>query len=65
VNAAEHTQPHRANGMARLLGDCETVARFTASGDAPARSRLEGAIGSELASRLLVALAPHPGRVAF
>jgi hypothetical protein len=51
--------------MARLLGDCETVARFTASGDAPARSRLEGAIGSELASRLLVALAPRPGRVAF
>jgi hypothetical protein len=51
--------------MTRRLGDCEAVARFTEDGEPPARSRLEGALGSELASRLLVALAPRPGRVAF
>ena len=47
-----------------LLGDCETVGRF-ASDDAPARSRLDGALGSELASRLVGALSARPARVAF
>jgi hypothetical protein len=65
VNAAKHALHRRSNGMTRLLGDCEAVARFTADDDGPARSRLEGALGSELASRLLVALATRPGRVAF
>jgi len=65
VDAAKHTLHRRTNGMTRLLGDCEAVARFTADGESPARSRLEGALGSELTSRLLVALAARPGRVAF
>ena len=64
VDAAKHTLHRRPNGMDRLLGDCETVARFT-SDDAPARSRLEGALGSELASRLVGALSARPARVAF
>jgi hypothetical protein len=64
VDAAKHTLHRRPNGMGRLLGDCETVARFT-SDDAPARSRLDGALGSELASRLVGALSARPARVAF
>ena len=65
MDAATHAFHRRPNGMDRLLGDCETVARFTSDGDAPARSRLEGALGSELASRLVGALSARPARVAF
>ncbi len=64
MDAAKHILHRRPNGMDRLLGDCETVARFT-SDDAPARSRLDGALGSELASRLVGALSARPARVAF
>ena len=46
VDAAKHTLHRRPNGMDRLLGDCETVARFTSDDAPPARSRLEGALGS-------------------
>jgi hypothetical protein len=65
VDAATHMLHRRPNGMDRLLGDCEAVARFTADDDAPARSRLDGAIGLELASRLVGALAARPARAAF
>jgi hypothetical protein len=52
-------------GMSRLLGDCEAVGRVTAADAASVRYRLEGALGPDLASRLVGALAPHPGRTAF
>ncbi len=51
--------------MSRLLGDCEAVGRVTAADAASVRYRLEGALGPDLASRLVGALAPHPGRTAF
>ena len=51
--------------MSRLLGHCEAVGRVTDLDALTARSRLESALGSELASRLVGALAPQAGRAAF
>ncbi len=50
-----------APGMSRLLLHCEAVGRHDAAAS-PALTRLERALGSDLASRLVTALASHRGR---
>jgi hypothetical protein len=48
---------HRPLGTHRLLEHCEVLARVTGREYATARARLETALGTELASRLVGALA--------
>jgi hypothetical protein len=63
----EGAAPFRSNssGMSRLLVHCEAIGR-QGEGASPAQTRLERALGSDLASRLVNALAPGPrGRTAF
>jgi hypothetical protein len=43
--------------MSRLVDHCEALGRVTGGQDSSARRRLEGEIGSELARRLIGALA--------
>lgn len=45
-----------AQGLRRLLKDCEAVERLATGDPASARNRLESALGSELARRLVGAL---------
>jgi hypothetical protein len=45
------------SGMPRLLEDCEALGRVISLGDATPRTRLETAIGTDLATRLVGALA--------
>lgn len=48
--------------MEKILGDCEALARVTGDDASSARRRLEHALGSELASRLVGALGARHGR---
>ena len=59
MSVARDSRPEAAAGVARLLDHCEALARVMGGG-APAttaRSRLESALGLELAERLVGALA--------
>lgn len=56
--AAPFTSSRNA-GMARLLVHCEATGRL-GQGMSPAHTRLERALGSNLAAHLLVALVPGP-----
>jgi hypothetical protein len=53
----------RTSGLSRLVGDCEALARILGDGHPPARMRLECELGSELATRLVGALARRPTAV--
>lgn len=53
-----------ATGLRRLLKDCEALERLATGDSASARSRLESALGYELARRLVGALSAR-GRAAL
>jgi len=55
MSAVELPEPPQA-GMPRLLHHCEMASHHTAS---PARDRLARVLGSDLAARLVGALARH------
>jgi hypothetical protein len=54
---AAHDLDAARTGMVRIIGDCERLGRVTADGSSSALRRLESALGSELADRLVGALA--------
>lgn len=58
MDGAAPFRPGRS-GMARLLVHCEAIGR-QGEGASPAQTRLERALGSDLAARLVSALAPGP-----
>lgn len=62
MDAAHESRPRAGGGMSRLLDHCETIARITGTGHGNALLRLETEIGSELARRLVGALARGRGR---
>ena len=62
MNAAFASRSRTPSGIARLLDDFDALARATAERDGSARSRLESELGSELARRLVGALASGPRR---
>jgi hypothetical protein len=59
MDGAAPFRSSRNAGMARLLVHCEAVGRH-GEGSSPAQTRLERALGLDLASRLVSALAPGP-----
>ncbi|MDQ3669792.1 MAG: hypothetical protein M3377_05870 [Actinomycetota bacterium] len=62
MHAANESRPRTGRGISGLLDHCETIARVTGNGDGNALLRLESEIGSELARRLVGALARGRGR---
>jgi hypothetical protein len=60
--AARDSRPRSTGGTSRLIDHCEAVSRVTTVGSATARVRLENELGSELARRLVGALARRGGR---
>jgi hypothetical protein len=65
VIAAHDSRMHRAFGMAHLLEHCAAVGRLTRPSAEPARSRVESALGAQLASRLVGGLARRGRAVAL
>ena len=57
MDAAQDLTASARTGMTRIIGDCETLGRVTGDGRSNALRRLESALGSELAGRLVGALA--------
>jgi hypothetical protein len=57
MDTAAHSRFTAAPGMSRLLVHCEAVGRHGEDAS-PALTRLERALGSDFASRLVAALAP-------
>jgi hypothetical protein len=58
MDAAQGYSPAAGTGMTKIIGDCETLGRVTGDGSSSALRRLESVLGSELAGRLVGALAP-------
>lgn len=66
MDAASGTLISRSTGLSRLLEHCEAAHRLTGVESGTARLRLEHALGTDLATRLVYALAPgRRGRVAL
>jgi hypothetical protein len=63
MSAAHDSRARATGGTSRLLDHCEAIGRVTNDGPASARARLENELGSELARRLVGALARRGGRV--
>jgi hypothetical protein len=64
MSAARDSRARATGGTSRLLDHCEAIGRMvTNPGPASARTRLENELGSELACRLVGALARRGGRV--
>jgi hypothetical protein len=57
MDAAQDLGPAVGTGMTRIIGDCERLGRVTGNRSSSALTRLESALGSELADRLVGALA--------
>jgi hypothetical protein len=57
MDAAQDIGPAAGSGMTKIIGDCEALGRVTADGRTNALGRLESVLGSELACRLVGALA--------
>ena len=54
---AAHSRTRRSPGFAHVLEHCHALSRMTRGASPPARARLETALGPQLASRLVGALA--------
>jgi hypothetical protein len=57
MDAAHGHGPAAGTGMVKIIGDCERIGRVTGENRSTALRRLESALGSELAGRLVGALA--------
>jgi len=57
MDAAQDLSPTPGTGMTKIMGDCERLGRVTGDGSSSALRRLESVLGSELADRLVGALA--------